>query len=179
MPSINDVKKRKPEYAPAHMPVREHPQTVRMIRWQAPEYTHYEKTADWYWSAGVIMLALLVSSYYLESILFAFLILIGGIAVMLYGARKPEIVTFEVSGMGIRVGDRLFPFETLQSFWIFYRAGDIKELSVRSDQLLVPMIKIPLGDQDPIALRELLLDFMPEVAQEEPLVEVIARLLKF
>ena len=161
------------------MPVREHPQTVRMLRWQAPEYIHYEKTADWYWSAGVIMLALLVSSYYLESILFAFLILIGGTAILLFGARRPNIVTFEVSGMGVRVGDRLFPYETLQSFWIFYRAGDIKELSVRSDQLLVPMIKIPLGDQDPTVLRELLLEFMPEVAQEESLVEVLARLLKF
>ena len=179
MPSISDVKKRKPEHAPAHMPVREQPQTIRTLRWQAPEYIHYEKTADWYWSAGVIMLALLVSSYYLESILFAFLIVIGGVAVMLYGARRPNTITFEVSGMGVRVGDRLFPFETLQSFWIFYRAGDTKELSIRSEQLLVPMIKIPLGDQDPTALRELLLDFMPEVAQEESLVDVLARLLKF
>ncbi|MEK7649903.1 MAG: hypothetical protein AAB367_03030 [Patescibacteria group bacterium] len=179
MASISDVKKRKPEHAPAHMPVREHPQTVRSIKWQAPEYVHYEKQADWYWSAVVIMAALLVSSYYLESILFAFLILVGGVAVLIYGARRPDIVTFEISGAGIRVGDRLFPYETLQSFWIFYRAGDVKELSVRSEQMLVPMIKIPLGDQDPVALREFLLDFMPEVVQEESLLEVLARLLKF
>ncbi len=161
------------------MPEREHAKTIRALRWQAPEYTHYEKTADWYWSVGVIMLALLVSSYYLESILFAFLILISGSTMLLYGARRPNMVTFEISGAGIRIGDRLFHYETLQSFWIFYRVGGIKELSIHSGQTLVPLVKIPLGDQDPAELRELLLEFIPEVAQEESFVEVLARLLKF
>ncbi len=188
MLEINDVKKesnehtvtiRKQEHAPAHMPAPKHNQTVRTLRWQAPEYTHHEKTADWYWAVAIIIIALLVSSYYLESILFAFIILVGGCGILIYGSKTPEIFTFEVSGAGIRIGDRLFPYETLQSFWIFYSIGDTKELSIRSDHMLVPMIKIPLGEQNPTELRELLLNFMPEVAQEESLVEVISRLLKF
>src|SRR3989344_8894069 len=100
--------------------------------WQAPEHTYYEKTADWYWGFGLAIVALLFIAYITESVLFGFLIVIGGAGLLLFAVRKPRTVTISVTGQGVEVDDRLFPYETLQSFWIFYRPGNRQELVLKS-----------------------------------------------
>lgn len=149
------------------------------VRWQAPEYTYYPKSSDWYWVLGIIALALLVYAIMAGNFLFAVLILVGSFALMMYGERHPRIVTVSISGEGVRIDDRLFPYETLHSFWIFYRAGGLKELSIESEKMLMPHLKIPLGDADPTQVRSVIVEYLPEKPQEESFIETIARRIGF
>jgi len=67
---------------------------LEKIEWQAPEYEFHEKRPDWFWTLGIITLALFLSAVLLHSFLFGFLILLAGFSLALFGARKPNIVFY-------------------------------------------------------------------------------------
>jgi len=105
--------------------------------------------------------------------------LLGGFTIALYGARPPRIISFSLSVEGVRIENRVYPYESLKSFWIFYHPPQIKELSVESQKMIVPQIKIPLGDTNPAEIRAYLQQFIPERQQEESLIDTAMRFLKF
>ena len=86
---------------------------------------------------------------------------------------------FSVTSHGIRVGSRLYPFEDLRSFWIFYDPPLFKEISLRSKKTFMPVIRAPLGELDPIRLRHILLRFLREEEEETSVVDIIAKRLGF
>ena len=149
------------------------------ISWRAPEYAYYQKSPDWFWAVGIIAVVLVAVAYFTSNLLFGFLIVVGGAAFALFGARKPNIIRASISNEGLHIGNRLFPYETLQSFWIFYRPGGAKELSIESQKLFMTHIKVPLGEQDPNLVREFLLQFLVEKPQKESLVDTVARLIRY
>jgi len=149
------------------------------ISWRTLEYEHYRKSKDWFWALFIVMAALLIVAIITKNFLFGVFIIIAGIAMALLGKKRPREVEVVVSGKGVQIENNLYPYETLESFWIFYQPPDIKEVSLKSEKLLMPHIKIPLGDTDPTSVRKLLLQFLPEEAQEESLIDVVARMLKF
>jgi len=178
MPSITDVRK-SVEPAPPKTSEPAESSHAFEISWRAPEYVYYHKTPDWFWAVGIIGVILVAIAYFTDNLLFGFLIIVGAAAFGLYGARKPNVIRAAISNEGLHIGNRLFPYETLQSFWIFYRPGGIKELSIASQKLFMTYIKVPLGDQDPNEVREFLLQFLQEKPQKESLVDTIARLIRY
>jgi len=149
------------------------------ISWQAPEYMYTRKSRDWYIVVGVLAVGLLAAAIILANFLFAIVIFLSGFTIALYGAKPPRMIAFSLSVDGIRVDKRLYPYESLKSFWIFYDPPDIKELSIESQKMLMPHIKISLGDQDPDEVRSYLLPYLSEHHQDESLIDVAARYVRF
>ena len=87
------------------------------FEWEAPEYEHHERSNDWYWAMGILAVALLVVAFFLKSVLFGLLVLLGGFSLGLYSARKPEIVSFSIGARGMAIEDKIYFFEDLKSFW--------------------------------------------------------------
>jgi hypothetical protein len=152
---------------------------LEKIEWSAPEYEYHEKTSDWFWALGVITLALFLSAIFLGSFLFGLLVLLAGFSLALYGARKPNVVNFKIDVQGIHIGNTIYNYENLKSFWLDYQPPYIKELIIESQKTFMPHINIMLGDIDPLKVREYLLKFLKEEKIEEPLTATIARFLKF
>lgn len=124
-------------------------------------------------------LALLIGSavvfFLAPSFLFAvFLLIAGGLAVY-YAFRLPRPIRCAITPRGVKVEERLYEFDGLQSFWVFYDPPLWKELSLLSRKTVMPYIRIPLGDLDPVRLREVLLPFLPEERQEESPVDIFAK----
>lgn len=149
------------------------------IEWRAPEYEFRKKTADWFWVAGIIAIALIFSAIILKNILFAILVLIGAFSSMMYAARKPNIVSFSIGPKGVRISERIYHYDDLKSFWINYNPPQTKELIIESKKTFMPHIAIMLGDTDPVKTRNYLLKFLPEQKIEESLTTTISRLIGF
>jgi len=149
------------------------------ISWEAPEYVYIKKSPDWYWAVGILTIGLFVVALVFNNFLFGIFMLLGGFTIALYGARPPRMVQFMISAEGIRIENRVYPYESLKSFWIFYHPPHIKELSVESEKMLMPQIKIPLGDINPAQVRAYLQQFIPERQQEESLIDTVTRFLGF
>lgn len=120
---------------------------------------------------GIITLAALFWGNYLLGIFIA----LAAFVLYASGSGKSRAVKCAITPQGIKIENRVYEFSDIKSFWIFYDPSDIKELSLESRKTMMPQIRAPLGDTDPIKLRETLLKFIPEKKHEESLSDIIGR----
>jgi hypothetical protein len=101
-----------------------------------------------------------------------------GVVILIRAGKKPEIVDFEINPLGVKVGERLYGFREIKSFWIEYDpALDIRELSLQLKKWYHTYVKIPIYEQNPVQLRLVLLNFLPEVEHKDTLADTVSRRL--
>ena len=186
MPYVLDLSQHKTNNEPASAETKDAPASPPVetkipesISWQASEYAYVKKTPDWYWAVGILTIGFFVTALIFSNLLFSIFVLLGGFTIALYGARPPRMVSFSLSVEGVRIANRVYPYETLKSFWIFYHPPHIKELSIESQKMVMPHIKIPLGEENPAKIRAYLMQFLSERQQEESLIDVGTRFLGY
>lgn len=109
----------------------------------------------------------------------AVLFFLIGIVVYIYYQKEPKEVNFAITPKGIVINQIFYPYHELFSFWINYNPPIFKELLIRHKKKFLPLTKIPLANQNPNIIRNRLLEFLPEKKEEESLVDIISRLLRF
>lgn len=149
------------------------------FKWIALEYEYNQKSPDWFWAVVILTLAIAVTSFILKNLVFGILAIISGFTIILYAIRKPLKIEFSITNHGVQIGNKLYQYNDLESFWVHYNPPIKKELSLKSKKMIMPYIKIPLGDEDPNIIRELLLRFMQEKEHIEPFMDILMRNLKF
>jgi hypothetical protein len=149
---------------------------TRAITWEAPEHRHIEKTGDWYWAVSIIAIAASVVSIIFENILFGVVILLAASTMILFGHRSPKMMPFEVSVRGVRCGNDLYLFPSLEAFTIDEENPSGPQLIVRSKHYFMPLIIIPIPDEFIDEIDALMSAKLPEEHLEEPLSH---RLLEF
>ena len=149
------------------------------ISWEGYEYEHKDRSVDWYWAVGVIAIALAITAIIYKNILFAIFIILGAFTLLMYAARKPEKVYFEISRRGVRVNKTLYPFSTLESFCIHDNSHSPK-IIFQSQKLFMPHIIIPLSEEiDVESLHNFLIEFIDEDEHRESISEMIMDYLGF
>lgn len=149
------------------------------IAWQAPEYEHFEKGPGWFLVVGAVTVILILVAIIFKNLLFAFLLLVGGFALMLYGARIPDLVNFRLTARGLRVNDRLYPYDHLDSFWMSEEKSKPK-IIVHLGRWFLPHLILPLSDEiTSDKARDFLLQYLPEIHQEETLTDLLFDYLGF
>jgi hypothetical protein len=152
------------------------PEEVRAITWESPEHRHIEKTSDWYWVVGIIAVSASVVSIMFENVLFGVVILLGASTMILFSHRAPKVLGYEVSVRGVRIGDTLYPFTSLEAFAIDEDAPEGPQLIVKSHHFFVPLLILPL----PFEYVDEIDELMGTRLHEAPLVEPLShRLLEF
>ncbi len=149
------------------------------IEWSAPEFEYREKTVDWFWIVGIATVTLIALAVIFKNMLWGILAAVGGFSIALYGAKKPATVKFKIGPKGILVGDRMFDYENLESFWINYDPPQKKELIIKSQKTFMPHVKIMLKNEDPEKIRDYLLQFLDEEKIEESLTATIMEIMRF
>ncbi len=149
--------------------------------WEAHEYLFQEKSSDWYWAVGIISLSIGVLSMIFGNMLFGLIIIMGGFILSIFAARRPRLVRYELSKIGILIDKRLFPYGTLESFWVEdNRHLEFQsKLLFKSQRIMVPLMVIPLDGMNPEDIRDFLLDHLLEEHHIEPLGQKIMEGLGF
>ena len=150
-----------------------------LVSWETPEYEYHEKSTDWYWWVGLFAVILLGIAIWQGSFLFGVLILLGWFTTVLYAMRPPRIVHCAIAERGILVDNKLYFWHDLRSFWIFYNPPVRKDLVITSKRSVMPPLNIHLSEEDPIKIREIVVKFLPEIEQEESLIDALARFARF
>ena len=145
------------------------------LTWQAPVvYRNSPKKHFTIFIAalfGIAILLFFVQGDILLPILFA----LSAGTMLLNASRKPTTAQITVNQAGIFMDDYHHRFKDLHSFHIHHHADDSKELSVRTAKWYHPYVKLPLGDQDPRQVRNLMLQFLPEEEHDISLIDHLAR----
>jgi len=150
------------------------------ISWQHHEHHHVERTTDWFWTIGIIAVGSIFLSIFFNNFLFAIIIFLFTAISFMNAHKKPQLLTFEISRKGVRVGHVLYPFSLLESFWVQDTDFDDKIL-LRSKKPMSPIIILPFDSMntDPENLRDYLLDYLDEEELDEPLHQIIMELFGF
>jgi len=149
------------------------------LKWSTPEFTQYSKSKSWFIVTGLIAGGLFLWALLTKNLIFALLIGLSYFSITVFALKKPREINLAITAKGIEIDKTLYEFDNLKSFWIFYEPPQIKELSLRSKKTIMPYIKIPLGEQNPVKVRRLLMKYLPEKKHKESLIDNLARSLRF
>ena len=150
---------------------------VRSVYWEAPEHNHIEKSNDWYWILGIIAIASSVAGVIIDNnVLFSIVILLGAATMVLTAHRTPRLFSYEVSTRGVRIQNILYPYSTLESFYLDEENRIDPQLLIKSKKMFVPLLILPIPEEYIETLEDILAVRLYEEHMEEPFSH---RLLEF
>jgi len=152
---------------------------TKHLEWKAPEFEYHPKNKSWVLIPGAIAVVLFIWSVLIGNYLFALLIILAYFSISIYAFKKPALVRVVITSQAIKVNQSLYEYENLSSFWIFYDSDGVKELSLKSKKTVMPYIKIPLGKENPVKVRQALIKYLSEKKQEESFIDNLFRNFRF
>ena len=111
--------------------------------------------------------------------LFALLLLIGGTTIGIVANREPRIIPFAVNNRGVRVDDMLYPYSTLECFYIDEDHELGPQLLVRSNKFFMPLIVMPIPEEFIDEIEAILEPRLAEQHLEEPLAHKLLEIFGF
>ncbi len=118
------------------------------LAWSALEYEEKERSRDWFWALGIIVVTGAVAAIIFENYFFAALLILAGILLGFFAMKKPETVEYELNARGLVVRNRLYPYENIKAFWVqadFSAMPILKPiLFIHSERAFMPVIAVPI-----------------------------------
>ena len=141
--------------------------TEALISWQAPSHFYVEKKPDWYWVVGIITLALAAVSIMFGQVITGIFIIVAAVALVLHASKPPRTIDCEINDRGIIIDHVLYPFLSIDSFWIPHDEA-IPKVLFKSRKTFMPLISVYIEGIDPEEIREILLRYIAETEHHEP-----------
>lgn len=151
----------------------------RAVNWEAPEHNHTEKGGDWFFAFTIIFIAIVLAAVLLGNTLFALLMTIAGLTLAISASRRPSIIPFSVNVRGVRVGDELYPYSTLESYYIDEDEPKGPQLLLKARRHFMPLLILPLPPDYIDDVEEILTGRLPEEHLEEPFFVKILEIFGF
>lgn len=154
-----------------------HQQTKR-YEWDGTEHEHVEKSVDWYWGLGIIMVTGIIIAIISKNYLLALLLFIGGVLLGYYANDKAEPVHVEISERGIKLDEVFFSYDTMKSFWMYQDAQKKNQLMLITGRSLLPERILSIPDTiPPLELHAFLIERMEEKETKRSSLNIIAETL--
>ncbi len=152
-----------------------------ILEWEGREYDHNPKSADWYWTLGIIAIAAAVAVALFGNYLLVVLIVIAATALALHAAKEPPLHRFRLVEEGIVIGEDLHPFANMQSFSVLEDIeGELEPmLSIKTTSWLSPHLIIPMHREDADTIYAYFLHHVDEEAHPHTFIDVVASWLGF
>jgi len=153
---------------------------VPLLEWEVDEYPAHQRSVSWYVIAAVLGVGLIIYAVATANFLFAVIILMIGVITLLSTFTPPERVLVTITNTGIVISDIYYDFEAIKDFSIAYQPPTVKNLYLEFHSAWHPLLMVPLEDEDPNQIRELLLPYCLENIHriEESLTDVVRRVYK-
>jgi hypothetical protein len=143
------------------------------LRWEAYEHEHIERGSDWFWALGIVAVCGAIISILFGNVIFAILIAVAASTIALTANKPPELVRFELSDRGIRIGNELHRYSEVIAFWVEEERTEGPVLLVDTKKWLSPNLFIPIEGIDPDLVRAYLQERATERYMKEPVAHKI------
>lgn len=148
-----------------------------LMQWDAEEFKQVARPQQWYILFAIVGIAFVVYALFTANYLFALIIVLLAVVLNQFFHKEPEKIGVAITREGVAIDNAFYPYGSdLVSFWILYNPPEVKTLTFSHQSSLQPNITIQLEDQNPLKIRELLLNYLPEdVEQEEGQIDATFR----
>lgn len=134
----------------------------RFASWTFHEYEQHQRGKWWYIIASVIIVAILIYSIYDQNYMFTVIIALATFIYIYLMQRQPKLVTFSITEDGVEVHEVFYPYKDFKQFWLIYEPPAVKKLYLEFKSGVRPMLSIPLESQNPLTIRDILLQYLKE-----------------
>lgn len=142
---------------------------ARSVAWEAAEHIHVEKSSDWFWALGILAVSAATAALFFSNFLLTILILVAAAIVAIVAKREPPVIAYAVTSRGIRVGENLYPYSTLEAYYIDDDDPNGPQLLIRSSKLFMHLIVMPIPGEHIDDIEAILETRLKEEHMEEPL----------
>jgi hypothetical protein len=150
---------------------------VGEVTWSASEYIAHAKGSGWYVGLGLLIVLISAGVYFItRSIFSSIMVLVIGIAFGVVAARKPRTLQYTVDNIGVRIGDKGYPYSEIKSFSL------VEDTAINSIQLVpfrrfMPPINIYFEAKDEDKILDIISNFVPhEEAGKDPIDHLMKRI---
>ncbi len=148
-----------------------------LYKWRAPEHEKIEKDKNWFLIAGLVLAVIIIYAIFTDGLIMAITFILLGMVGFIILNKNPRVINFYITDDGVIADKEIYEFENIQSFWIFYENDGLKSISLRLKSKFMPFVHIPLGDEDPTVVREILLNYLEEIKQKPSVIDNFQRFL--
>lgn len=155
------------------------PQQTPAVSWTASEYVAHDKNTGWYLSvvgASVVVAAVvyLITRDYISPVV----VVVLGIAFAAFGARKPQVLDYQIDNSGVHIGPKHYPYELYRTFSV------LEEDAVRSILLMpIQRFNLPISlyydPADETRIVEVLGAHLPHEDRKPAVVDNFMRKIRF
>ncbi len=138
-----------------------------LLEWRFDEYVKLKRGPSWYIIFGILFVAVLVYSIITRNFLFTLILILLVFIVIVRTRQTPLRIDLKIFEDGVRVGSRFYEWRDLKSFRIVYEPPEVKRLYFDLRSWLYPDFSISLEDQNPLKVREVLKQYLPEDLTKE------------
>ena len=117
---------------------------MQKLSWSALEYEEKERSKDWFWALGIIVVTSSIAAIIFESYFFAVLLLISGVLLGFFAIKKPDMINYELNEKGLQIKNQLYPYENIKSFWVQTEKRHV--LFIKSERVFMPIISVTIED---------------------------------
>ncbi len=151
-----------------------------LLTWHFPEYVKYQRGPYWYVIVIILLVGAIIYSVLTANFLFVLFLILFGLIIVLHQKRRPIKVDSSIFEDGIAVGQRFYEWSDIKNFRLVYQPPGVKRLYIDLKSVLLPDFSVPLEEQNPLRVRELLKDYLKEdlTKEEETITDRLNRWLK-
>lgn len=151
------------------------------MMWSSFEFDYKKKTPDWYWAVSIITVCISAVAFIYDNPLFGIFIILAGATLIFNSRKSPDIMDYEITERGIIINNKTHPHGDFDTFWVSESKYAPPKLLLRTSKIASPIIVIPIETDyvDAHAVRDFLLDHIPEDKIDEPLSLRVMEILGF
>ena len=150
-----------------------------IIEWDTLEFEPHDKSGDWYWILGILVVFGALMAIVFGNILFALIIIMSGFLIGLYASKHPDTLECYVDRRGVHVNSTSYLFKDIDTFWIDESRVNRTKLLLTMKNRFAIQVAIPINeDVDLDYLHEYLRSYAREEEQGESIAEQLIEWLK-
>lgn len=149
------------------------------VAWTASEYIAHEKSGSWYMLLSVTVIGFAAAVWLLtRELVSPVVIVVMGLAFGTFAARKPQVLTYELTNSALRVGERTYPYSLFKSFTIV-EEGAIHSIMLMPLQRFMPPLSVYYDPADEEKIADALQSYLPYEDRRQDVVDRIMRKIRF
>ena len=154
------------------------------LNWSALEFEEKEKSSDWFWALGIIIVTSSIAAIIFGDYFFAVLLILSGVLLGFFAIKKPDVIFYELNNKGLKIGNSLYPYENIKSFWVQLSTPPETNLNpvlfIHSERIFMPIMMIPIEEKNAQEIHSIFLSKnIEEVEMKEHISEKIMETLGF
>ena len=139
-----------------------------ILEWNVVETPPAQKSVDWFWAVGIILLSLAVIAIVFGNPLFGVFLVVVLFVLFALTHKHPRTIRYVLTKDGLYELEQLYQFSKIKSFYIDESMYHVPTLVIEVERWLLPILGIPL--QKEIAPQDVRMYMRPHI-MEKPIKE--------